>query len=522
MGIRRSLSIAGSSQWALLLFGFIGMLLLPWYRYHLNPDAIGYFSVAETYARGDFTHALNFYWAPLLSWLLVPFIKIGIDPLLSFRFVQYLLGFVFFVIFRNLCTLFPLRKEIQAFLLYTFAPLLLYFVYSWVTPDLLWLCLFFGIFLILSDPRYADRRFSGLLTGVLGALAYFARSLSFYLFPLYLLSATVLWMLYGKNRKKLSLHFIIGLLSFAVLSAPWVMALSIRHGGFTISEAGNVNRSNDGVLVAYNDLPIYSRGLLPPTHAGAVSAWDDPSTIARHDWSPFDSLSTATLQLKAVVLNVIRFFQVVVPFFWLLPALLGFYVLLALPLRQALQKRPIVHFTLLAVGLNLAAYLPFLVEVRYFWPIPVLLLLVSGHLLSDLTQHGFLTPLRRNSAFVIIFISFTMMPVWFLLPHIDDGRVFHDQSVALGQRYSLQGKRIAADHWKQGLYLSYYTGARYYGQPELGATSEKVRDELNQYAIEYYLVFGEADKKIDNYHVINTINGVTLYQRTSTTNTPGD
>ncbi|MHC4720172.1 MAG: hypothetical protein ACYSYT_06835, partial [Planctomycetota bacterium] len=57
----------------------LGGALVGHYRYQINPDGISYISVAQKYLAGDFAGAINGYWGPLYSWLLMPFLYFGIE-----------------------------------------------------------------------------------------------------------------------------------------------------------------------------------------------------------------------------------------------------------------------------------------------------------------------------------------------------------------------------------------------------------------------------------------------------------
>jgi hypothetical protein len=61
-----------------LLYLALWLVFLKDYRHIFNKDEISYISIAEKYARGDFIHAVNAYWAPLLSWLLAPLLWLGL------------------------------------------------------------------------------------------------------------------------------------------------------------------------------------------------------------------------------------------------------------------------------------------------------------------------------------------------------------------------------------------------------------------------------------------------------------
>ncbi|MDD9865664.1 MAG: hypothetical protein OXS32_04890, partial [Verrucomicrobiales bacterium] len=62
----------------------------------LNTDAIAYMRVAEYWSTGNFDFAINGYWGPLLSWLMVPFLWLGVEPLLAGKLAMLISGGVFF------------------------------------------------------------------------------------------------------------------------------------------------------------------------------------------------------------------------------------------------------------------------------------------------------------------------------------------------------------------------------------------------------------------------------------------
>ena len=44
----------------------LGIILIPYYRFQLNPDGVSYISIAQKYLLGDLIHAINGYWLSLI------------------------------------------------------------------------------------------------------------------------------------------------------------------------------------------------------------------------------------------------------------------------------------------------------------------------------------------------------------------------------------------------------------------------------------------------------------------------
>ena len=79
---------------ALGLYLVAGFLLIGAFRYQINPDALSYISIAQHYRDGFWGDAINAYWSPLYSWLLLPLLFFGLEPLLAAKIVNLALGFV--------------------------------------------------------------------------------------------------------------------------------------------------------------------------------------------------------------------------------------------------------------------------------------------------------------------------------------------------------------------------------------------------------------------------------------------
>lgn len=65
----------------LIIYLILGLFLLNFYQYILNSDGISYISIAQKYMIGDFNNAINGYWGPLFSWLMIPFLYFSLNPL---------------------------------------------------------------------------------------------------------------------------------------------------------------------------------------------------------------------------------------------------------------------------------------------------------------------------------------------------------------------------------------------------------------------------------------------------------
>ena len=77
---------------ALAFFLILAFLLLPYFRYQLNPDGVSYISIAQKYLSFQVKDAINGYWGPMLSWLMIPLLAMKTDPVVSANILQIIIG----------------------------------------------------------------------------------------------------------------------------------------------------------------------------------------------------------------------------------------------------------------------------------------------------------------------------------------------------------------------------------------------------------------------------------------------
>src|SRR6266571_3286306 len=76
---------------AVFVFQIIALAVAGWInRQALNPDGVAYMRIASYYAAGKMDLAVSGYWGPLLSWLLVPWLKAGVTVVVAARIIMAL------------------------------------------------------------------------------------------------------------------------------------------------------------------------------------------------------------------------------------------------------------------------------------------------------------------------------------------------------------------------------------------------------------------------------------------------
>src|SRR4051812_42197638 len=84
--LKKSFVISGFAYAALTI------LLFPYLRYYAdNPDSFEYITIAQKYSSFNLHDAVNGYWSPLISWLLMIPMQFA-DPVTAFKFLQVATG----------------------------------------------------------------------------------------------------------------------------------------------------------------------------------------------------------------------------------------------------------------------------------------------------------------------------------------------------------------------------------------------------------------------------------------------
>ena len=128
------------------------------------------------------------------------------------------------------------------------------------------------------------------------------------------------------------------------------------------------------------------------------------------------------------------------------------------------------------------------VEIRYLYPVPVLLLLLGFFVVENAdwgADRACLSELRGGHGSLPA--SFLPLPAWDLI-RLERGREIREKAVTLADVVPV-GSRIASDsHWRNTLYLSFYNNYRYYGVSRPKADPSEVNDQLKKFKIDYFFV----------------------------------
>ena len=367
----------------LLCAAFLGLsatFIVFWFNSQLNPDATSYITIAQKYASGDFKHAVNGYWGPLFSILMVPGIWLNLDPITTAKLVSALAATGILVIAYS----FMMRRNVAKSTALVTCLALAIFALSWVTYDPITPDVLLALLTVLFAARLAEftqkpSAGAAVLLGIIGALMYFAKGFGLFLF-IGVVGVVALWqwLRIDKNLGRVVRRYLPVAAVLAILVVPYIALLSIKYQEFTVSNAGEFNHRTFGYYgvskgnfppVVLTDAPSLP---LPPHNATAVSPWEDPTYLAPlvADWNIFGSAEYFKFYVSSVLAKNIG---AIADYIYLHGPLLtiSFGVLALGWLQRKVYRNDFIIFGLVGV-LAVVGYALVFAEGRYLWALVVL------------------------------------------------------------------------------------------------------------------------------------------------------
>ncbi|MEN8262157.1 MAG: hypothetical protein ABFR82_01700 [Nitrospirota bacterium] len=477
----------------------------------LTGDATLYLSIAEKYLRGDFANAINGYWGPLLSWLLVPFLYVGATHVYAINTMHLFLGLFTITGIWRLSYKFEMSETIRCIILAALVPVLLFV--SLIEPmDFLLLCVLVYYFNVVFSRDYPKKVFHAVTCGILGGLAYYSKPYGFPFFISHFMLINVCHYFAQSSaghRKNVIRNAAAGFVVFVLISGVWIALISNKYDHLTFSNQGRGVFASLGPGSEHNTLekgdPIFFEGFFAPPNDTAFVIYEDPTYARKKTWNPLESRSLLKHYLGNLLQNIFEGIRIYESFSRLSVAIIIAYILLIFfqPVRT-LFDRPDLLYPLLTVALYTGGYMPFHFEIRYLWPVNILLLLMGGRVLNELFKSVFFrSDLMKNILMTIFLLSFIATP---LKTSIDMSRnnlnrSMHDLGEELDRRYDLDGniasnvqkeQHTVYDSWHRTFRLSYWLKGRYFGQPRENISDRELEREFEKYNIDYYFFWGDS------------------------------
>ncbi len=473
-----------------LILAVLGAMLLPLYRHQINQDAITYISIAQKYARAEWFDAVNGHAYPLISWIMAPVLITGIDPLLTAKLVNLVIGVATVLAMGAFCLQAGFSRRHTLLCQMSIIPGIVYFAYTIITPDLLLSAVLLVYHCCVLTPSYNRSVRCGITCGLVGGIAYLTKSYSL-LFFLCHFPIVNCWYFFndtGPGRKIIAANFLSGMVIFLVICAGWSGVISIKYGKATSSNQGSVIMS---AISPYRwEGPDH---LVEPPNKTAVSIWEDPqAAFTQRHWSPFLSRADFKYWLLVILWNIRT---TVRAFFMFSPV--AFFLCLwssGAALKRRLFSGPdkITAYIAGTCAIYAGGYCLLISEERYLWPLFFLLVPMSIMSLSRLTgKRFFKNRLFFNASLLILCLSFTVMPSIAVYKNINTGREHAERGCKLKTVIEPGSKIVFDTNWFESLFLTFHLKAQLYGTADK-IPADKLADELQRCNIDYFILWQKS------------------------------
>jgi len=468
---------------ALLLFIFLFAILYSFMQYSINPDGISYITIARKYASGNFSDAVNAYWGPLYSILLVPFLLTGLPELLGARLLQLLLSIFLFFLMQKALRLPQLNIGNKGFLYLAFIPVSLYFVYWFITPDLLLALIVFWYTILVLDPEYENKASAGIYCGLLGGLAFLAKSYGLFYFLIHFTIINFLYLIGSGNKKKIFANYLTGAAICIVIAAAWGGILTTKYGSFTLGTGAETNLALVGPKAEFKHLHLRQRILVPPNET-AISAWEDPSAYpVEVKWNPLGSREEFEYQISLIINNSVEFFS----FIFLFSPLVIF--LIALMVKDVLKSETL-RYLIISGLVYPSGYLILFIETRYIWLTYLIVFILTFSLFSLFTKRYLFKGFMLNAAVLLLMLSLLAFPAYALFKKADAGKNVYALAQEL-KKFNVSGNFACSTNGLDTHYLAYFLDSKYYGEINKDLNDPVFFNYLKEKEIDYFFLWDD-------------------------------
>lgn len=519
--------LASAAGYVLALAAYIpAAVWLAWQtRHRINPDAIAYIQIARHWAAGQWDLAVNGWFGPALSWLLVPAVWLHVEPVLALRFYGVALGVAFAAGAASLTRAITCGR----YGAYAFAAglaLAVAAVGDEITPDLLLaagLTWYFAVSIRLVEAPTIRR---GLAAGLLAGACFMIKA---YALPLAAahLAMTFVWRRLVRRRRASGdsvgwaglptapnaapemvgkpAHptgtqggrwtFAIAYAAMIAAVLPWAVVISVQAGHVCISTTG-CSAASWGPLEVDGPLPVH-RIQLPRN--GRITGWENPVEIP-YRWPTWRGLGVGEIEgrLKIAAINAGQIGGSLYSMdkLSLLLAGLAAAAVLAFAIRRTFRTPHAAMRTwaLLSALIYMGGLLPLWVFDRLLWPVWGLAIAIAFSL-----SHGAALRLgSRPEAWALQRLGGLLLVASIAAGSVDAIRHTHLPAGAHGEflRHVAMEigphQRVAANQWYGGLFCSYWADAVYLGQP-LSSQPGDACAEISQFGPPIFVVFGDED-----------------------------
>ncbi|KAF5057530.1 hypothetical protein DSECCO2_355830 [anaerobic digester metagenome] len=493
----------------LALYLFLSAILFANFKYMINPDGIAYISIAKDYLNGHIFYAINGYWSPLYSWILIPFICIwpgNLGNVMVAKILAIIIGLFVFVAVYLIVDKLNFNNYLKMVILFALIPIMLHFSLNFIMPDLLVTCILLYYLNFLMDEKYRKTIYMGLLTGLLGVLAFLAKSYVFYFFLIHFILTNLFYIKkFPLDKSNVKKNLLMGLSVFLIISGVWSGVISEKYQTITIGTTGSYNYALVG---PESNGPAVYQGLINPTNEFSVSSWEDPSYLQMKKWNPLASPHNLAHQFMITANNINKLIFILsvllVPVFAIVFAL--FFLFKS---RETSIKNNII-LILGTMVLYTAGYVMILIEERYLWFVLILSFILGFYCLKLLYEEKYIKMKFFRIIAMLLAVSLAFYPILSLHEYSGASKIFYEISLDLKSN-GINGNLVSNDQWEIMNYFSYYLDSKYYGMTKNQSDSE-LKETLISHQIDYYFLWGGSSSKDFLGEIVYQTEYLTVYK----------
>lgn len=471
----------------LSLCAFVALFIAtyPYYKYYIDSDSVAYITLARRYVAGDM-RAINGLWSPFSPWLVALCMKNSMNELLAAHLVNagacISIIIAAFFLFRR----FKVDNFITAALMLSLSVFLVYCSYEQLFDDL-WQNAFLVCYLLLVTSKdFLTKTWKWILCGIIAAVAYFAKTYSFYFIILHLaITLIILCRKQQKAYKTVIKPFVTFMVVMLLAMSPWLYLLHGKYGKWTISNAGAMNASWS--LIGHKTFRADVKYLIPPPYDNSPANIEDPSVSQGHLYSMFESPRLFVLRIVRCGLAIVQGGHFINDISGLLLAVLlaSMFVMFFRRNQQIFNTN---HLILLWASLIMpAGYVLQHFEARYIWLLAYTGMIFGATWIMYLRNY-FDTKLAYYLAtfcFAISFIIYPLFDMKTLFRKGEDIYVNAQKIKALG----IHGTFTSNDNPNWAPATALFTHMPYYTIEHFEISSADLLAEMRRYKVNYYFFY---------------------------------
>ncbi|MBK5284549.1 MAG: hypothetical protein JJE25_04045, partial [Bacteroidia bacterium] len=370
------------------------------------------------------------------------------------------------------------------------------------TPDLLLTTIGIWYMVYLKNVNYlAERKFSFLIFGTLGALLYLAKAAGFFFF----MFSFIAYNLYvarenPSSRKKISKQYALSLFAFLLLNSFWITAISKKENKVLLSSTLEYNFNIIGPAMNPDvfDLlhhPYESGELVNPPDENSISGWEAPNKMKTENWSPIENISNFIHYLKVIGRNIIS----IQSYYFGMDA--GTILLIGLAflffINQNYMKKFFSEniFPLIIAFSCTVPYVFVLVMERHVWINNIVLLILAVSLFEFISR-------AHKPASAVFLLSFCTTILFVSIKELvyakDDYSYIVNDKTELSEYLTgntasvITGNENGEENYTKSTVVNYVSNCKYYGMIQPLKQNVKTVNALSQHHIDYLLVWDKS------------------------------